>query len=315
MTIEARETVGPLGLTFDYASCVAASERVSWRLDDVMPADATLDLSRPFLPPALGPVGDLDDLGPAERLALNHLAANAYLNLFQFVEEFILATVVEHAQAELFGDHDAIRALARFADEEIKHQQLFRRFRAAFDRACPVDAEVLDNAAEVAEAVLSKSPIGIMLLILHIELMTQDHYVQSVRDDAEIDPFFKSLLHAHWVEEAQHARIDALELDKLCAAAAPEQIAVGLRDYRDLLEAVDGLLVHQAALDLSAFERVIARKLSPDERVRVARAQAAGYRRTFLVAGLRSPQFVRWVGRLDADQAPELDELAARWSA
>lgn len=39
-----------------------------------------------------------------------------------------------HAQVEMFGDHQALRALMRFADEELKHQQLFQRYRDAFDR-------------------------------------------------------------------------------------------------------------------------------------------------------------------------------------
>jgi hypothetical protein len=303
-----------LDLGFGYAQCVASSERISWRVDDVMPADARLDLTRPLLPHALGARGDLSSLSERERLVLNHLASNAYLNLFQFVEEFILCTVVEHAQAELFGDHDNIRALVRFADEEIKHQQLFKRFRVAFDRDFGTPHKVLENAAQVAEIVLSKSPIGVMLVILHIELMTQDHYTQSVRDDGTIDPFFQQLLEKHWLEESQHARIDALELDKLVSAATPAQIAQGFRDYVDLLGAFDGLLESQAKMDLETFETAIGRTLDDGARAALVSAQHAGYRRTFLVAGLRNHQFVRWTRQMREDDA-ELTGLADRWSA
>ena len=305
-----------LDLQFSYAQCVANSERVSWRLDDVMPLEAEVDLSRPLLPAALAAQGDLSWLAERERLVLNHLAGNAYLNLFQFVEEFILCTVVEHAQGELFGDHENIRALVRFADEEIKHQQLFKRFRVAFDRAFGRPHEVLENAAEVAEIVLSKSPIGVMLVILHIELMTQDHYTQSVKGNGDIDPFFALLLEKHWLEESQHARIDALELDKLASQASPEQIEQGFRDYLDLLAAFDGLLAAQAKMDLETFTEATGRALSDDESEKLLAAQHAGYRRTFLVAGLRSPQFVRWTRTMRPAHTPdELESSAARWSA
>lgn len=303
-----------LDLNFSYAQCVSNSERVAWRLDDVMPPEANVDLSRPLLPAALAAQGDLSWLSERERLVLNHLAGNSYLNLFQFVEEFILCTVVEHAQGELFGDHENIRALVRFADEEIKHQQLFKRFRVAFDRAFGRPHKVLENASQVAEIVLSKSPIGVMLVILHIELMTQDHYTQSVKGNDAIDPFFALLLEKHWLEESQHARIDALELDKLASIASPEAIEQGFRDYLDLLDAFDGLLAAQAKMDLETFTEATGRALSSDETDKLVAAQLAGYRRTFLVAGLRSPQFVRWT----ATMRPKQDDLAssaARWSA
>ena len=50
-------------------------------------------------------------------------------HLFGFVEEYILANTVQYANAEMFGDRDAVRALCRFADEEAKHMLLFARYR------------------------------------------------------------------------------------------------------------------------------------------------------------------------------------------
>ena len=40
-------------------------------------------------------------------------------------------------------------------------------------------------------AVLSHSPLGVALVILGIEWMTQKHYLESVRDDEDLDPQFK----------------------------------------------------------------------------------------------------------------------------
>src|SRR6201999_4533087 len=112
---------------------------------------------------------------------------------------YILATVMQHAQAEMFGDHDAVRALVRFAEEEAKHQMLFWRFREAFDRGVGAPCGVLGGAGEVASAILKNGPIAIMIITCHIELMTLDHYTECVRDDGRVDPFFAKLLHAHWL--------------------------------------------------------------------------------------------------------------------
>ena len=183
-----------LDLDYDYASCVRNSEKVSWKLDDVMPRDTRLDFQRPFLPLALAGRGDLEFLSTDEARTLNQITANAYLNLFGFVEEYIIALAVQHAQAEMFGDHDAIRALVRFADEEVKHQALFHRYVAAFQRDFGHPCKVLDSAAEVAGVVLSKTPIAVMLVTLHLEIMTQAHYIECVKDDTDVDHSLRARL-------------------------------------------------------------------------------------------------------------------------
>lgn len=302
-----------LSFNYDYASCVRNSERVSWRVDDIIPAGTRLDLTRPLLPRALAarPVACLDEAG---HLTLNHLAGNAYLNLFAFVEEFIVVTVVQQAAGELFGNHTNIRALVRFADEEIKHQELFARYRAAFDASFGHPARVLENAAEVAGVVLSKSPMGVMLVILHIELMTQDHYTKSVKDDSSIDPFFTTLLEKHWLEESQHARIDALELAKLANVATDEQIAEAVTDYVDILKAFDGLLAAQATMDVQTLGEALGRTFSQQERDAIQTSQHASYRRTFLVAGIRSPKFADTLTKLDAARARETFKQGDAWA-
>ncbi|MDF1663963.1 MAG: hypothetical protein P1V97_19495, partial [Planctomycetota bacterium] len=181
-----------LDLSFDYESCVKNSEKVAWKLDEVFPTDSTLDFSRNFLPDSLTRSSRASCLTKDEQRQLNQIASNAYLNMFAFVEEFILATAVQHANAELFNDHMTVRALTRFADEEIKHQQLFRRYTKAFDRDFGVPCAVLESAVPVAHVVLSKGPIAVLIITLHIELFTQQHYVESIKDNEDIDPFFAS---------------------------------------------------------------------------------------------------------------------------
>lgn len=303
-----------LTFNYDYKTCITNSERVSWKLDDIMREGAKLDLTRRLLPASLA-ARPIECLSEKEQLILNQIAGNAYLNLFAFVEEFILATVVQHAQAEMFGDHDVIRALVRFADEELKHQRLFERYRRSFDASFGHPAAVLETAAEVAGVVLGKSPIGVMVIILHIELMTQDHYTQSVKTDTSIDPLFATLLEKHWLEESQHARIDALELARLVNAATPAQIDQGITDYCDLLGAFDGLLKMQAEMDVSTLGAVVGRAFDEKEAAAIVAAQHAGYRRTFLVAGIRNTQFAGVIEKMDAGRAKDVASLGDAFSS
>lgn len=304
-----------LELPYDYEACVTASEKASWTLDEVMPEGTKLDFARPFLPEALVGAQSLDCLTADEGRTLNQITGNSYLNLFAFVEEYILVTMSRHLQAELFGDHDAIRALSRFVDEEVKHQRLFQRYRRAFDRDFGIPCPVLESAAEVAEIILSKSPIAVLLLTLHIELMTQDHYTQAVKQDASIDPFFESLLRHHWMEESQHARIDALELQKLLNVSSHDRHVEGVRDYLDLCGAMDGLLRQQAELDASVLPRAIGRTLSEDELARLQDAQHQGYRRTFLLYGMRARGLRDAIGKMGVELLAGVDARALELEA
>ncbi len=64
--------------------------------------------------------------------------------------------------------------------------------------------------------------------------MTQRHYLESVSDDQALDPQFKSLLRHHWMEEAQHAKLDTLMVEALAEAAGRREIdARGRRLPRD----------------------------------------------------------------------------------
>lgn len=289
-----------LQLGYDYDSCVSASERIAWRLDDVFPSSTRLEFGRPFLPASLAARGALPFLSVQQRTTLNQIMGNAYANIFAFVEEYILATMVRHAATEVHADRGAMRALLRFADEEVKHQMLFGRFCEAFDRDFGHECEVLGAAAEVAAVILSKSPIAVLTMTLHIELMTQAHYVECVRDDVEMDPLFRKVLHQHWLEESQHARIDALELDKLLDRASREAVEQGLDEYLEIVAAFDGLLEEQARMDARALAGKTNAEFTSDQVAALVAAQHAGYRRTFLVHGMTNATFASHVATMSA---------------
>lgn len=299
-----------LQLNYDYASCIRNSEKVSWRLDAVMPPETKIDFSRPFLPEGLFSIERLTCLTPAQRLMLNQISGNSYLNLFAFVEEYITAMAVKHAQAELFGDHLAVRALVRFAEEEAKHQQLFWRYCSTFERDFGHKCHLLGAAAEVAGVILGKSTLAVTLVTLHLELMTQAHYTESVRGNQNLDPLFCDLLRHHWMEEAQHARIDALELDKLLDAVGPEQIATCFNEYVELLDAFDGLLLTQSKLDLQTLSEALGQTFSDADAKTIVASQHAAYRNTFLISGMTNKAFEEIVRTISPQAADRIKTKA-----
>lgn len=182
---------------FTYRETFAAAEHERWRVEDLIGGDRRLDFGRPFLPESLARTSQLEFLDDAERRTLNQVRGHAYLSIFGLVEEFILPFVLDHARSRLGGDDYRVRALLQFAGEEAKHIHLFKCFREEFERGFGTPCAVIGPPEAVRDEVLSHHPLGVALAILHIEWMTQRHYVESVKDDARLDPQFRSLLRHH----------------------------------------------------------------------------------------------------------------------
>jgi len=284
-------------LTADYAKVLENSERVAWKLNDVVPKDAVLDFKKPFMPSAMFAAGSLAFLEPHEKRKLNQIFGNAYAHLFQFVEVYITDMAVRHATASLAGeDGDETRALLRFADEEEKHRSLFARFRAMFDAGFGTKCELVADPKAVAQFILSKSPMGVALVTLHLEIITQAHYTDSIRDASDIDPLFQSLFKHHWMEESQHAKLDALTLLKHRKNASAEQVGQTIQDYFDIAGAFAGLLAAQAKNDVVSLERAVGRTFPDAERTAIEDAQKKSYNRTFLWSGVTNPTFLEFLG-------------------
>ena len=105
----------------------------------------------------------------------------------------------------------ALEALVRFSDEELKHQELFRRIDDLIGETLPAGYRFDVDPDAVAGVVLGKSTWAVLALTLDIELFTQLHYRQSIEPDGELSELFKDVFLYHWKEESQHAILDELE--------------------------------------------------------------------------------------------------------
>ena len=271
---------------YTYQSVLAASEMIHWRIEDIIGGDKRLDFHKPFMPESLARVEPLSFLNSDEKRILNQIRGNAYLTIFGLVEEFILPFVLDHARPQLQGDDYRVRALLKFAGEEAKHIQLFKRFRQEFEDGFGTDCPVIGPPEAIAAEVLKHDPLGVAITVLHIEWMVQRHYVESIRDNQNLDPQFKSLLKHHWLEEVQHAKLDTLMVEALAAERDEEGIMQGVREYIDIGGFIDGGLKQQVEFDLDSFERAIGTRLSDRERDEFRQQQLQANRWTYLGTGM-----------------------------
>jgi hypothetical protein len=276
--------------TYNYCNTLAASEKIGWRIEDIIGGDKKLDFTRPFLPEALARVEGLSFLTADERRTLNQIRGNTYLCIFGLVEEFILPFVLDHTRPQLQGDDCRVRALLQFAGEEAKHIHLFKRFREEFERGFGSSCSVIGPPEAVAKAVLAHEPLSVALTILHIEWMTQRHYLESVKDNGDLDPQFKSLLRHHWMEEAQHAKLDTLMVETLASTRSGEEIDRAVDGYLDIGGFLDTGLQQQVEFDLESFVRATGRKLSDKERAEFIKVQQQANRWTYLGSGMTHPE-------------------------
>jgi hypothetical protein len=297
-----------------YASALRSSERVAWKLDDVLAEDAELDFSKSFLPEALVDAEPLPFLDVEERRILNQIRAHGYLCTFGLVEEFILPYIVDRLEDRAAEDLTEVRALLAFAGEEAKHIALFRRFREVFERGFGHRCEVIGPPSAIRDHVLAHSELGVGLLVLHIEWMTQRHYVELVRDRTGVEPSFRSLLHQHWLEESQHARIDGWIVESVAAGASEEERLEAFEDYEKLLDFLDDGLAQQVTLDLAAFEGVVGRSLSTAEQERFCDVQHRSQRRTYLTSGSSHPRVQTTAGRVHPAGIAHLERITETYS-
>lgn len=263
------------------------------------------------MPESLARTEPLGFLNGKERLALNQIRGHGYLCIFGLVEEFILPFVMDHARERLRGDDFRTRAFLSFASEEAKHIDLFKRFQQEFRNGFRTECGVIGPAADIASSVLSHYPLAVALVVLHIEWMTQRHYVDSVKDDQDLDPMFKSLLRHHWMEEAQHAKLDTLMIETMAASRTKADIDRAIGEYFEIGGLIDQGLNQQTLFDLESLTRATGRTFTPAERAQFVEVQHQSQRWTFLGSGMSHPNFLATLQGLRPDARLRVEQAAA----
>jgi hypothetical protein len=279
-----------------YASCIEISRRVRWDIDRDVIRGREFDFSRKFLPDGISRLGALDFLDAEDKRLISQIQGRTYANMFGLVERFINAKVLEVSRDHWLGDQTALQALVRFSDEELKHQELFRRIEKMIGDHMPAGYTFLPGPDEVAAAVLGKSTWAVLGLTLNIELFTQAHYKESIEPDENLSALFKDVFLYHWKEESQHAIMDEMEWlrenRKLDAQARDRAVD----ELIELVGAVDGLLQQQAGADVNYFLMIRGRRFDERQVERICAGMLGAYRWQYIASGVQLPRFQEVLG-------------------
>jgi hypothetical protein len=284
-----------------YAGCIAGSKRVRWDIEADVIRGRNFDRATKFLPDGLTFARRLDFLSPAEKLYLSRVQGRTYANMFGLVERFIAAKVLELSRDHWLGDQTALEALVRFSDEELKHQALFRRVEALTAETMPAGYVFGWDPNAVATAVLGKSNWAVLALTLHIELFTQSHYREAIRDAEGLSELYKDVFAFHWKEECQHAIMDELEWRRVDAGLDNAERDVAVDELIALVGAVDGIVQAQAAADTDYFAQTCGRALSQPQAEALRQTMLEAYRFQYILSGARHPHFVSTLVSLTND--------------
>jgi hypothetical protein len=276
-----------------YARSVALSKKSEWQIDRDLLQGRTFDFSRKFLPDTLSHVDRLVFLSGDEARLLSQIQGRTYAYIFGLVERFITAKMLDQSRAHIFDDQLAVEALVRFSNEELKHQELFRRMEAMMDSRLPAGYRQVANPNDVARAVLASSTWSVLALTCHIELFVQAHYAQSIAPREELCPLFRDVFKFHWKDEGRHVVLDELEWKNEHAKLSPIEHDRAVNDLIALVAAVDGVLQAQAEADAVYFIRNVSRKFTADEDDQLTSSVLAAYRWQYITSGVQHPHFGR----------------------
>ncbi|MCW5658518.1 MAG: hypothetical protein KIT60_12505 [Burkholderiaceae bacterium] len=295
-----------------YARVIDISKRVRWEIERDVIRGRRFDYTKTFLPASLSLVDELTFLTPDQQRRLSQVQGRTYAYIFGLVERFIAAKVSDLGRTHAFGDQVAFEAMVRMTDEELKHQELFRRLEAMMAATMPPGYQMTAEPNAVAHAVLGASNWAVLALTLDIELFTQAHYRASIEPDTNLSELWKDVFLFHWKEESQHAVLDEIELQREDARLdkAGRDAAVG--DLIHLVGAVDGILQAQAKADTAYFGRICGMAGHGEQMAQIEAGVLKAYRWQYIVSGVMEPRFQKVLfALLDDEQAARIQQALA----
>ena len=279
--------------TARYTQIVKLSKKAEWQIDRDLLQGRTFDFSRKFLPDGLSRIDRLSFLSANEARLLSQVQGRTYAYIFGLVERFISAKMLDLARTHAFGNQLALEALVRFSNDEIKHQELFRRIETMIGAQLPAGYRQIAEPNDVARAVLAASTWAVLALTCHIELFVQAHYAESIAPREELCPLFKDVFKYHWKDESQHVLVDELEWREEHSRLSPPEREQAVNDLIALVAAVDGILQAQSASDADYFIGNVSRALSSEETMQIKRSLLSAYRWQYIISGVQHPHFGR----------------------
>ena len=274
-----------------YAKAIENSKRVRWDIERDVIRGRSFDHGKKWMPDGLSKLDRITFLQPEQKRLLSQIQGRTYANMFGMIERYIGTKTIELGRGHGLGDQVACEALVRMADEELKHQALFRRLETMMAAGMPAGYMLVPQPNEVASFVLGKGNWAVLALTLDIELFSLSHYRSSIEPDEGLSELWKDVFRFHWIEESQHVTLDELEWRSVhagCSAAEREQ---GVTELIELVGAVDGLVLAQAEADANYFFSISGTALDAAQAQKIRDTLRQAYRWQYITSGAVEPRF------------------------
>ncbi len=297
---------------FNYAECIEISKRVRWDIEKDVIRGRSFDFSKRFLPDGISMVNRLPFLTEEQKRLLSQIQGRTYANMFGFVERFITAKILEITRDHWLDDQVALEALIRFCDEELKHQELFRRVEPMIGAGMHEGYRFVPDPNQVAAAVLKNSTWAVLGLILEIELFTQEHYKQSIAGDEDISELYRDLFLFHWKEETTHSIMDELEWPREDKKLSNEERDRAIDELIGLVVDVDGILRVQSNADVEYFCKASGASFAAEEMQLLRAGVLKAYRWQYIFSGVDHPRYRTTLSSLvSEEQTQRIDRALA----
>lgn len=281
-----------------YERCVKTSKRVRWDIDTDVFRGRSFDLNRKFVPDGMTKVRSVPFLTPDEQRVWSQVQGRTYPAMLGMIERFIGAKTLELAAAHRLEDAIYIEGLVRFADEELKHQALFRRMEDTIAAHMPTGYALCADPNDVARSVLEKSTWAVLAFICQIELFTQVHYRESIEPDEQLSDLYRDIFCYHWLEECQHTVINEIEWRREDQTLTSVQRNRALDELIELILCLDRLVCHQSSADAGYFMRACERNFNADEQQIIRAVMLNAYRWQYIGCGFQHPHFRDLLGSM-----------------
>ena len=196
-----------------YAKCIEVSKRIRWDIDRDVIRGREFDFAQQV--PARRPVAGrraATSSTAAEQRLLSQIQGRTYANMFGLVERFIGAKMLEVSRDHWLGDQIALEALVRFTDEELKHQELFRRIEAMIAAGMPAGLPLPAAAQRRRRRGARQVHLGGARRSPATSSSSRRRTTARASSRTPTSPSCgRTCSCFHWQEESQHAILDELE--------------------------------------------------------------------------------------------------------
>lgn len=294
----------------NYRGIVKTSEKVSWTVDEIL-AGKVFDASKPFAPDSWLGINSIDFLSDQQRLILNHARAFSYIHLLGHYEDFIVRHITGVAVSADLSNSSRNRAIYRFCDEEIKHQELFAQAEIQMEESCGFSfGRYFDdnkiNLNILVDNIMNHSPPARALILQAFEWGTQRHYLESVKDTQGIDALYSDLLKAHWLEESQHVKIGKEEIMAFASALNADERCAVFDEIISIAGLIGETFGAQVQEELKTLEQQSKLSLNDQQRSQLFEALMTSMQAIWTGVALSHPEFCALAKEFSAEGAAKL---------